>query len=607
MTPILEPFSVFAAELAAGTGGPAISPDWLWPGRIPLGSVTTLLGPRASGKTFVALDLAARVSTGAPWPDRPGEVRSPGSVIVISGDREQARRVYPRLAAAGADVDKVLSLSADRSKDDQSFQLAELETLEQSARGLTDLRLIVIDPFVEFVGETNDRRTLKLAELMKGLEELARRQSVAILLVNATDKGETGKFWQHAANVLPFLDHASDTVWAVESDPDDPNQRYFLPERLNLAPERGGLKFQIDHAAGRVAWSAEPIVLRSVGPQSTGRSTREVHRAFKWLHAFLSPGPRMAESVLCEAGAAGLSRRALYAAKERLSVTSTKQKDAFYGRWYWTLPGWDLGWPTGPGGDDGPPRPEPYEPPKTPPPTHVEGPAVPPSPGQAGPRAEPGERSEGQEDPRGPADSAQGPVATPRAEAGPHAGGVESPDPHPRESRPPRIVREDAEEFEDPGGNLPVAGVCDPGPASQRPATARTADRTLTRPATAVREDAEEFEDPGGNLRETSENRAPPDAGRAPGTNPRKAGEPGGVRWAWRPRERGPQAPGRKEGSFPQMGTDGHRSKIRSLPIRVHRCSSVEKSWGRSCTASGSGVRPDPRSPPRPVARVGIP
>jgi hypothetical protein len=532
MTPILEPFSVFAAELAAGNGRPAMSPEWLWPGRIPLGSVTTLLGPRASGKTFVALDLAARVSTGAPWPDRPGENRAPGSVIVISADREQARRVFPRLAAAGADVDKVLSLSADRSKDDQSFELAELETLEQSARQLPDLRLIVVDPFVDLAGEANDRRTLKLAELMKGLEDLARRHSVAVLLVNATDKGSTGKLWQHAVDVLPFLNHASDTVWAVESDADDPDHRYFLPERLNLAPERGGLKFRIDHTSGRVAWSAEPIVLCSFGPQSTGRSTREVHRAFKWLHAFLSPGPRMAESVLCEAGAAGLSRRALYAAKERLSVTSTKQKDAFYGRWYWTLPGWDAGLRTGQGDDDGPARPEPFEPPKAPPPADVEGPVVPPGAGQAGPRAEPGARRAGREEARGAADSARGPVATPKAEAGPRAGAVVSHGPHPLDGRPPRIVREGAEEYEDSRGNLPVSGVCDPGPASQRPAT-------------AVGEDAEEYEDPGGNLRggsggnlrEGSENRAPPDAVRAPGTSPRKVYESGGVRWEWRPRE----------------------------------------------------------------------
>ena len=70
---------------------------------------------------------------------------------------------------------------------------------------------------------------------------------------------------QHAVDVLPFLNHASDTVWAVESDPDEPTDRYFLPARLNLAPERGGLKFKIDRTTGRVAWSAHLRTVPSRG------------------------------------------------------------------------------------------------------------------------------------------------------------------------------------------------------------------------------------------------------------------------------------------------------------------------------------------------------
>jgi len=43
--------------------------DWLWPGRIPIGKVTLLVGDPGVGKSLVALDIAARVTRGAPWPD----------------------------------------------------------------------------------------------------------------------------------------------------------------------------------------------------------------------------------------------------------------------------------------------------------------------------------------------------------------------------------------------------------------------------------------------------------------------------------------------------------------------------------------------------------
>src|SRR5438128_728292 len=51
---------------------------WLWPGRIPLGKVTAIYGT-ATGKTCLSLDLAARVSSGAAWPDEePVEESGPG-------------------------------------------------------------------------------------------------------------------------------------------------------------------------------------------------------------------------------------------------------------------------------------------------------------------------------------------------------------------------------------------------------------------------------------------------------------------------------------------------------------------------------------------------
>src|SRR6476661_2421328 len=46
---------------------------WLWPDRIPLGRITLLVSDPGLGKSLLALDIAARVSTGAPWPDQEGE------------------------------------------------------------------------------------------------------------------------------------------------------------------------------------------------------------------------------------------------------------------------------------------------------------------------------------------------------------------------------------------------------------------------------------------------------------------------------------------------------------------------------------------------------
>jgi len=43
--------------------------NWLWPGRVPSGKLTLVAGDPGLGKSLVALDIAARVTRGLPWPD----------------------------------------------------------------------------------------------------------------------------------------------------------------------------------------------------------------------------------------------------------------------------------------------------------------------------------------------------------------------------------------------------------------------------------------------------------------------------------------------------------------------------------------------------------
>jgi hypothetical protein len=69
----------FRAELAGGAVridtplyeefGQVDEVQWLWPDRLPRGMVTLIEGAEGTGKSFVALDLAARVSRGMDWPD----------------------------------------------------------------------------------------------------------------------------------------------------------------------------------------------------------------------------------------------------------------------------------------------------------------------------------------------------------------------------------------------------------------------------------------------------------------------------------------------------------------------------------------------------------
>jgi AAA domain len=63
------PLSAPALRPVAVSAVAARPVDWLWPGHLALGKPAVLEGDPGLGKSFVALDFFARLSTGRPWPD----------------------------------------------------------------------------------------------------------------------------------------------------------------------------------------------------------------------------------------------------------------------------------------------------------------------------------------------------------------------------------------------------------------------------------------------------------------------------------------------------------------------------------------------------------
>jgi hypothetical protein len=62
---------------------------WIWPGRLAAGKLAVLIGDPGLGKSWISLDVAARLSRGLPWPD--GGSAPAGHVLLLSA--EDARLV----------------------------------------------------------------------------------------------------------------------------------------------------------------------------------------------------------------------------------------------------------------------------------------------------------------------------------------------------------------------------------------------------------------------------------------------------------------------------------------------------------------------------------
>ena len=81
--------------------------DWLWPNRIPLAKLTLIAGYPSSGKTSIALDIAARVSRGAPAPDQQDAAFPSAPVVLAPLNSNPKADVLPTLRLFGADLDYV--------------------------------------------------------------------------------------------------------------------------------------------------------------------------------------------------------------------------------------------------------------------------------------------------------------------------------------------------------------------------------------------------------------------------------------------------------------------------------------------------------------------
>lgn len=130
--------------------------EWLWPGRIPRGFITNILGDPGIGKGVLTGHIISQLTTGRMLPGMKESVR-PINAIVLSMEDDKEKVLKPRYRTMGADLEQVFCYDGFITADARSQQQFDLKKLPELESRIVEHKaeLVVIDPLTDFTGEAN--------------------------------------------------------------------------------------------------------------------------------------------------------------------------------------------------------------------------------------------------------------------------------------------------------------------------------------------------------------------------------------------------------------------------------------------------------------------
>jgi putative DNA primase/helicase len=213
---------------------------WLWPGRIARAKLTLIGGPAGSGKSALAMQLAAAVTTGGALPCREGNAPQ-GSVVLVCpyGDPDI---IAARLKAAGANLADVhLIHEVEGPNGPRPFNVAtDLLALSATLRTLKQVRAIIVDSLNLPAGNTG----AEAAHVMfQPLAVLARVHDIPVVAIaQAPGWDSSGR---KLASFSPAALSCVRSAFVIEIDPANEKRRLLLQVKNELAPDAATLAFRI--------------------------------------------------------------------------------------------------------------------------------------------------------------------------------------------------------------------------------------------------------------------------------------------------------------------------------------------------------------------------
>lgn len=325
---------------------------WMWEGWLAAGKLHMMGGAPGTGKTTLAMALAAILTRGGIWPDG-SPVSEAGDVVVWSGEDDAGDTLAPRLKAMSADLDRIHFITGSSDgRGKRAFDPAnDMEHLVRAVHDIENVRMLIVDPVVSMIAGDSHKN----AEVRRGLAPLvdfAQQMRAAVLGITHFTKGTEGKSpidrltGSLAFGAAPRLVFATSKI--RDGGAGDGHDRVLARVKSNIGPDGGGLTYKLmEHTldegviASSVSWgscidgSAHDILSDAENSKAKDGSSALLD-AQEFLESLLASGPLESTRVMETAKEHGISAKTLRRAGKALGISVTKL--GMTSGWQWELP-----------------------------------------------------------------------------------------------------------------------------------------------------------------------------------------------------------------------------------------------------------------------------
>ncbi|OYY58987.1 MAG: hypothetical protein B7Y55_01255 [Polynucleobacter sp. 35-46-207] len=324
---------------------------WLIDQWLPMGKLTLLAGAGGTGKTTLALGIAAAITSGGTFPTGQ-KYLGRSNILIWSSEDDPEDILMPRLAAMGADLERIYILKSVREDgDDRTFNAAtDLDGLKTAVDSIGGVVLILLDPIIGLVKGNSDKAN-DVREGLDPLVEFSQNQRCAIIGISHFSKGGQGKdpaervLGSQAFTALPRM------VWGTIIDKDT-GDRVLVRLKTNLSARDGGFLYSVEQTQyngidtsiviwkGQIEGSSHQIISNAEAVDFDGENGSELGDCAQWLKSYLEDvGGSQEKKVIADlARANGYGNSSLYRAKDALKLVAKVEGFASSRRSIWMLP-----------------------------------------------------------------------------------------------------------------------------------------------------------------------------------------------------------------------------------------------------------------------------